>query len=235
MAEVPRLILMLLLAGGLLTLAGAVAARFNDEPHRIRRGLKKVLKTDPHALIVARGRGRGAGFNFTSRMMAVAWDVGGWCLLYTIDELIGAELVLDGQVTARAWRGEARRALDLLGGAEKEVRLRLVFDDARHPDFDLVLWTAADAERRGGPRADDAIQEANRWISRTEALLRRPQAVRPAPPPAAPAPAPVAAAPPPLPADEPPPWEDEPEDAPDVAASEEPADPDDPDENERVA
>jgi hypothetical protein len=64
MEEVPRLILMLVLAGALLTGLGALAIRFNDEARRIRRGLKKVLGADPHAVIVARGRGRGAGFDF---------------------------------------------------------------------------------------------------------------------------------------------------------------------------
>jgi hypothetical protein len=174
MDEVPRLILMLVLAGVVLTLLGAIAVRFNDEARRIRRGLKKVLGAEPHAVIVARGRGRGAGFDFGANRMAVAWDAGGWCLIYRIDELLGAELILDGQVAARAYRGEDRRALDLIGGAEKEVRLRLIFDDPRHPDFDLPLWVEADAGRRGAQSAEDAVQEANRWIARTEAILRRP-------------------------------------------------------------
>jgi hypothetical protein len=213
MDEVPRLLLMLVLAGAALTLLGALAVRLNDEARRVRRGLKKVLGADPHALIVARGRGRGAGFDFGTGRMAVAWDAGGWCLIYRIDEMVGAELVIDGQVAARAYRGEGRRALDVMGGAEKEVRLRLLFDDPKHPDFDLVLWVAADVARRGGLSAEDAVQEANRWIARTEALLRRPLPRREA--------APVVAQPPaPEPADDdmsqpgfakdgPPPWEDE--------------------------
>lgn len=174
MDEVPRLILMLVLAGAVLTLLGALAIAFNDEARRVKRGLKQVLGAEPHALIVARGRGRGAGFDFGAGRMAVAWDAGAWCLIYRIEELIGAELVLDSQVAARAHRGEARRALDVMGGAEKEVRLRLLFDDPRHPDFDLVLWLAEDATRRGAQTAEDAVQDANRWIARTEAILRRP-------------------------------------------------------------
>ncbi|HEY8574559.1 hypothetical protein [Phenylobacterium sp.] len=181
MDEVPRLILMLVLAGAVLTLLGALAIRLNDEARRVRRGLKKVLGAEPHALIVARGRGRGAGFDFGANRMAVAWDTGEWCLIYRIDELIGAELILDGQVAARAHRGEARRALDVLGGAEKEVRLRLIFDDPRHPEFVLVLWQTSDEARRGAPDAEDAVQEANRWIARVEALLRRPLPRREAP------------------------------------------------------
>lgn len=173
MDEVARLILLLALAGVALTLMGAAAIRLSDESRRIRRSLKKVLKCEPHALLVARGRGRGVGFNFTSNTLAVAWDAGAWCLLYRIDELVGSEVVVDGQVCARAHRGEARRALDTLTGADKLVRLRLIFDDPRHPDFDLDLWMPEDDGRKGMMSAPEAVQEANRWIARTESLVRR--------------------------------------------------------------
>ena len=173
MDEVARLILLLALAGVALTLMGAAAIRLSDESRRIRRSLKKVLKGEPHALLVARGRGRGVGFNFTTNMLAVTWEAGAWCLLYRIDELVGSEVVVDGQVCARAHRGEARRALDTLSGADKLVRLRLIFDDPRHPDFDLDLWTPEDEARKGMPSAPEAVQEANRWIARTESLVRR--------------------------------------------------------------
>lgn len=174
MSEVVRLLLMLGLAGTALTLLGGGAIWFGDETRRIRRSLKHVLKTAPHALLVARGRKRGVGFDFTTCRMAVAWDAGTWCLVYRLDELIGAELIIDGQVVARVHRGEARRPLDMLTGADRQVRLRLVFDDAAHPDFDLELWTPADESRRGALTAPEAVEEANRWLARVEAMLRRP-------------------------------------------------------------
>jgi len=174
MSEVVRLLLLLAVAGVALTLAGGAVIRFMDESRRVRRGLKHVLKTDPHALLVARGRRRGVGFDFTTCRVAVAWDAGAWCLVYRLDELVGAELVLDGQVVGRVHRGEARRPLDLITGADREVRLRLVFDDPRHPDFDLQLWLPDDEGRRGALSASDAVQEANRWLARVEAMLRRP-------------------------------------------------------------
>jgi hypothetical protein len=174
MSEVVRLLLLLGLSAVALTVMGGGAVWFRDEARRIRRGLKHVLKTEPHALLVARGRRRGVGFDFTTCRMAVAWDAGAWCLIYRLDELVGAELIVDGQVVARVHRGEARRALDMLTGADKEVRLRLVFDDAAHPDFDLELWLPADEGRRGALSAPEAVQEANRWLARVEAMLRRP-------------------------------------------------------------
>src|SRR4051812_41761741 len=93
-------------AAGLLAVLGAVVAWWNGEERRIRRGLGKVLEEAPHAMVIAPGRGRGAGFNFATNTMAVTWDSGGWCLIYRIDELTGVELILDGQVAARSWRGE---------------------------------------------------------------------------------------------------------------------------------
>jgi hypothetical protein len=215
MTEVGRLLISLALAGAALTLLGGGVIWCMDETRRIRRSLTRVLGEAPHAMAIARGRGKGVGFNFTANQVAVTWDVGAWCLLYRLEELIGAELAVDGQVLARVYRGEPRRALDMMRGAETQVRLRFVFDEPRNPDFVLDLWVADDEGRKGAMTAAEAIQEANRWIARVESLLRRHVAHRPAavvaaaapPEPVRPAPA---ASPPP--AAEPPPWEeDEPE------------------------
>jgi len=54
------------------------------------------------------------------------------------------------------------------------VTLRLVFDDAAHPDFDLDLWLAEDALHRDARAPSVAIQEARGWLARAEAILRRP-------------------------------------------------------------
>jgi len=169
----PFLVLLVVAAVALAALGGAVAW-YNEESRRIRRGLRRVLGGESHAEIIAHGRGRGAGFNFTSNTVAVAWDAGAWCLVYKMDELQGVELIVDGQVCARAHRGEARRPLDMLGGAEKQVSLRLVFDDPKYPDFALELWSAAQPSRRG-PDANDAVAEGNRWLARVESVFRRKQ------------------------------------------------------------
>ncbi|HSV01741.1 MAG TPA: hypothetical protein VLI41_00920 [Phenylobacterium sp.] len=217
MGEMTRLLLLVVVGGLGLTLAGAAAAWSMDESRRVSRGLRKVLGEAPHAQLIARGRGRGVGFNFSKNLLAVAWDGGAWCLIYGVDELIGAELVADGQVMGRVHRGEARRALDSLVGAERLVRLRLLFSDPAHPDFDLDLWMAADPARRGWPTAAEAMEEANRWLARTEALFRRPLPRRLAPV--------VAAAPPPA-------SEPEPEPEPPQVADAQPP-PFDPEDDER--
>ena len=178
MNEWPRLLLMLALAGLAVTLLGSLAVWLLNEERRVRRNLKRVLRGPPEAMILARGRGRAAGFNFSTGLAAVAWDAGGWMLVYRLDELMGAELIVDGQVLARAHRGEPRRALDQTVDHAARVTLRLIFDDPHHPDFDLDLWLAGDEARRNAASPAEAMQEANRWLARAEVVLRRPQAPR---------------------------------------------------------
>lgn len=180
MNEIARLALLLGGGGVALTLVGAIAVWSMEETRRIRRGLKTILGGEPHAFLTAPGQGRGAGFNFTSNTLAVAWDLGAWGLIYRLDELAGAELIVDGQVVGRVHRGEARRALDRIG-ALSQVRLRLVFDDLAYPDFDLDLWSTGAEHRRNALTAEEALEEANRWLARTEALLRRQTGVLPKP------------------------------------------------------
>jgi len=211
MNELARLLLFLGLAGSAVTFLGSAAIWFMEEERRLKRGLRKVLRGEPEALILAKGRGRAAGFRFSAGMMAVAWDSGGWCLIYRVDELVGAELIIDGEVMGRAYRGEPRRLLDHAPAQAGQVTLRLIFDDVRHPDFELELYRAGADPRRNPATAASAIQEANRWLSRAEAILRRPvparrpvaaPAVRPPPERPAPEPAPGYAIDPPVGGDE---------------------------------
>lgn len=226
MTETVRLLLLLALAGALVTFVGSAFLWFGDEQRSLRRAMTRVLKGPPEAMIIAHGRGRAAGFNFAAGVLAVAWDKGAWCLIYKLGELMGGELVVDGQVLARAYRGEPRRALEQRLSSAGQVTLRLIFDDARHPDFDLVLWLTGDEARREAGSPGDAITEANRWLTRIEAILRRPPEnrtaenrtaeprVAPPPPPAAPPP-PTPPPPPPRPAAVAPPIDDiDDEDAP---------------------
>jgi hypothetical protein len=195
MADLPRLLILLALTGVAVTLLCALVIWFRDEIRRTRRGLKVMLKGDLHGVLVAKGRGRGVGFNFTENVVACSWDQGAWGLVYHLDELIGAEAIADGQVVARVHRGETRRALDSLGGAEDRVALRLVFNDLTHPEFVLDLWLPTDETRRDGFGPEEALEECNRWLARIEALFRRPVSRRTAPvvaTPPAPAPAMVA-------------------------------------------
>jgi hypothetical protein len=182
MSELWRLLVLVTLSASAVTFVGSAAIWFMDEERRIRRALRHVLKGAPETVIVAKGRGRGAGFNFTTNQAAVAWDSGAWCLIYRIDELMGAELSVDGQVIGRVFRGEPRRAIDQIVQQAAQVTLKLIFDDPRHPDFELDLWLDSDQQRRETRSPADAIQEANRWLLRADAIVRRPLAPKSKPP-----------------------------------------------------
>jgi hypothetical protein len=195
MDEAARLITLLTLAGGALTLLGAACAWFLDEVRRIRRTLAQALGAEPQPWLAARGRGVGLGFNLATGRLAVTWDKGAWRLDYAVAELIGVELIVDRRVAARAFRGEPRRPLDQLDDPQERVRLRFVFDDPARPDFDVDLWRPEDDGRKGRLSAEAALHEANRWVARIEALLRRsPARPQPTPIAAATTPAPVARA-----------------------------------------
>jgi hypothetical protein len=218
MDEVTRLLAMLGVAGIAVTVLAGIARWRMNEGRRIRRGLKVVLKGEVHGFLAALGRGRGIGFNFTRNQVAVVWDTGAWGLVYALDELMGAEVIVDGLVVGRVHRGENRRALDAFDAAER-VALRLVFDDPGGPDFTLDLWLPEDEGRRDELPPGEAIAEANRWLARIEALLRRPMTTpRPAAPPPAPVVSPPAMVetPPPAPAfqlqADDAPWDDEADD-----------------------
>ena len=209
MDEMARLLTLLALGGGALTLVGGVFVWRLDVTRRLRRSLTKVLGVEPQPMLTARGRGVGIGFDLATGVVAVAWDRGAWCLVYRIDEMMGVELVVDDKVAARMVRGEPRRPLDHLAEPQARVRLRFVFDDATYPDFDMDLWRPEDQGLPGRLSAETALQEANRWMARMEAVLRRPTAARPGPSPALAISRPVTAAPPPASDDDDPPWTDD--------------------------
>ncbi|WP_337186120.1 hypothetical protein [Phenylobacterium sp.] len=184
MDEAARLLTLLVLVGGALTLAGGIVAWSLDEVRRVRATLRAGLGAQPDPVLIARGRGAGVGVDLTSGRIAVAWDRGGWRLVYRLEELVGAELIVDRRIAARAFRGEPRRGLDALDDPQERVRLRFVFDDPAYPEFELDLWRPEDAGRRGRLATDEAVRLANGWMARVEALFRRAPA-RPLPSPAA--------------------------------------------------
>jgi hypothetical protein len=175
MNELARLLLTLALAGTAVTFLGSLAIWLTNEDRRIGAALRRVLHGPSEATLIAHGRGRGAGLSVTTGLFATVWDKGAWCMVYRLDEVTGGELLVDGEVAARVFRGEPRKALDRIPATAREVMLRLVFDDPRYPDFELELWTAGDETRREGPTAAKAAQAANQWLARIEAIVRRPR------------------------------------------------------------
>lgn len=213
MHNIVRFILVIGFAGSGATLLAGLWAWWNEEDRRLRRIARRALGGAPNAAIIARGRNSAAAFRLASGEVLVMRHGGASALLYPMRLLVGAELIVDGEVAARAVRDEPRRALDRIAGEARRVTLRLIFDDAAHPDFELDLWLAEDALRRDARPPAAAIQEARGWLARAEAILRRPEAstpqdVMPLAPTPAKAPAPYIAEPE-AEFDDDPPWDDE--------------------------
>ena len=76
MHEALRTLLLLALAGCLVTVAGSAAAWWRDEHRRLTRYPRKALGAHPELVFVAPGRGRAAGLNLERGLIAVLWDGG---------------------------------------------------------------------------------------------------------------------------------------------------------------
>ena len=158
-----------LLAAALTTLALALSWWMEPE-RRLRRALLKCLGGPPEAIALSPPEGRAAALDFDRGLVAVLWDRGANGLIYEFSEVEGGEVIVDGHVVARVRRGETRKALDVMAPDAEQVVLRLIFDDARHPEFELALWNALSPATTGSPA--EALRLGRRWLSHLEALLK---------------------------------------------------------------
>jgi hypothetical protein len=170
MAEVVRVVLLIALAAALLTTLALALSWWMEPPRRIRRALLKALGAAPEVEAVSPREGRACALNFDIEQVVVLWANGAHGLAYAFEEVEGGEIIVDGHVVARIRRGEARKALDVLAPDAEQVVLRLMFADARHPEFELALWDASFAGETGSP--GEALRLGRRWLSHLEALLK---------------------------------------------------------------
>ena len=151
MADVLRVILLVALAAAALTTCALVLNWWMEPVRRMRRALLRSLGAVPEAEALSPAEGRAAGLDFDGAQVAVLWNRGGSGLVYAFEEIEGGEIIVDGHVVARVRRGEARKALDLMAPDAEQVVLRLMFADARHPEFELALWDATLAVQTSSP------------------------------------------------------------------------------------
>jgi hypothetical protein len=156
-----------------LTTAAGALAWWLEPARRTVRALTRVLGAPPEVLAIAAPRSQGAGMRIGEQRLAVVRGVGDPGLVYDLHELIGVELIFDGQVAARMFKGEPRKALDQISPPATRVMLRLVFDDVRDPEFELELLNPGDLDLRDRPDPQMMVQEGRRWFARLEAVLRR--------------------------------------------------------------
>lgn len=174
MGEVFKVVLLIGLAAAALT-TGALALTWWMEPERrLRRAMLKSLGRAAETEAFAPAEGRAAGLDFSGGQISVLWDRGANGLVFAFHEVEGAELIVDGHVVARVRRGEPRKALDIMAPEASEVTLRLMFLDARWPEFELALWNARTPDGSPSQTASpaEALRLGRRWLSHIEALMR---------------------------------------------------------------
>lgn len=203
MNDAMRLILLLVIAGLVLTAVGAFVARWLDPQRRLMRYLRQALHAQPEGVLMARGQGRALAFNLEAGKIVLLWNKGTKGYIYKLDQLMGGEMMVDNAVLVRAYRNEPRVPLDEIPMGAHRAVLRLVFDNPRDPEYELELWPAYNGRGHEYPTPADAIQAGRRWLAGLESILRRPAAPRTLTRPAVPVPV--------LPDeddDPPPPWDD---------------------------
>jgi hypothetical protein len=201
MNDVLRLVLLLVIAALALTAVGALLARSLDPARRLTRYLRMALGAEPEGVMMDRGGGRAMAFNLQAGKIAVLWDKGRKGLVYKLDQLIGAEMMVDNIVLARCFRDRPVMPLDEIPMAAHRGAMRVVFDNPHDPEYELELWPAMNGRGHEHRSPADAVQAGRKWLARLESSLRRP-APRTLTRPAAPSPV--------LPdEDDPPPWDED--------------------------
>ncbi|GAA0643191.1 hypothetical protein GGR12_002696 [Brevundimonas lenta] len=170
MGEVFRVVLLVALAAAALTTGALMLAWWMEPVRRMKRALLKSLGAVPEAEALSPAEGRAAGLDFDGAQVAVLWNRGGNGLVYAFEEIEGGEVIVDGHVVARVRRGETRKSLDIMAPDAEQVVLRLMFADARNPEFELALWDAALPVQTSSP--GEAMRLGRRWLSHLEALLK---------------------------------------------------------------
>jgi hypothetical protein len=168
------LTLLLAVATAGLFAAIALASWWLEPGQRVERVLRQGLAGPPDMLSVAEARRQGAALRIEDGALAIVRGVGDSGLVYDLHELIGAELIFDGAVCARSFRGEGRRALDQVNPSVTSIVLRFVFDDVHDPEFEFELYKPSDMGRRGDAGPEAMVLVARRWFAKLEAVLRRP-------------------------------------------------------------
>jgi len=169
-----RLVLLLVIAALALTAVGAIVARSLDQGRRLTRYLKMALGAEPEGVMMDRGGGRAMAFNLQAGRIAVLWDKGRKGLVYKLDQLIGAEMMVDNIVLARCFRDRPVMPLDEIPLAAHRGVMRVVFDNPRDPEYELEIWPAMNGRGHEHRSPAEAVQAGRKWLTRLEAIQRRP-------------------------------------------------------------
>jgi hypothetical protein len=192
----PRFLILFTLGAVAITAAAMIHGWWMEPARRSRRVLAARLGGGLDAIALASHRGEGIALRISPPGIAVLRGPGDRGLAFGFEELLGVELMVNGEVRARVFRGESRRPLDVTRMTLEHLALRLVFDDLRYPEFELRLLEPDDAVEG----SSQVLDGARRMFAHLEAILRQPRTepapaavtASPAPPPGPAAPHPAA-------------------------------------------
>ncbi len=205
MLHVARILLYFLFAGVAVTLIASGLMWWFEASRRLQRALAGALGKPADAVVYDLSGRKAAGLDFTAGDLAVMWDTGDKGLVFSFEEVEGAELIVDERIMARAQKGEPRRVLNETHAQASKVTLRLMFDDVEMPEFELDLYGDVSHNPVHAKTAAEAVRLGRKWLSHVDAVIKR-QPGNAAPYPAVPAaearPAPAVASPNP-------PWEED--------------------------
>lgn len=214
MAHAARILLYFLFAGIGLTLIASGLMWWFEASRRLSRALHSALGKTADAVIFDLNGKKAAGLDFTAGDLAILWDTGAHGLVFTFEEIEGAELIVDERVVARAQRGEPRRLLDENHANASRVILRLMFDHVETPEIEITLYGDISQNPVHAKTAAEAVRLGRKWLSHVDAVIKRmPQPIEATPSPAVEIPRAAAPAVAARPAQErpqdTPPWEDD--------------------------
>ena len=178
MAHAARILLYFLFAGIGLTLIASGLMWWFEASRRLTRALHASLGKVADAMVYDLAGKKAAGLDFTAGDLAILWNTGAHGLVFSFDEIEGAELIVDERVVARAQKGEPRRLLNETHAQASRVVLRLMFDDVEQPEFELTLF--GDIVAHGSTHSKtsaEAVRLGRKWLSHIDAVIKRmPQA-----------------------------------------------------------
>jgi hypothetical protein len=173
MAHAARILLYFFFAGIGLTLIASGLMWWFETSRRLGRALHASLGKTPDAVVFDLDGKKAAGLDFTAGDLAVLWETGGKGLVFSFDEIEGAELIVDERVVARAQKGEPRRVLNETHANAGRVILRLMFDDVEMPEFEISLFGEISQNPVHAKTAADAVRLGRKWLSHVDAVIKR--------------------------------------------------------------
>lgn len=173
MEQAGRIILWFVFAALGLTLISSGLIWWFESSRRLTRALTAALGKAPDATLMDIGGHKAAGIDFAAGDISVLWETGARGLIYGLDEIEGAELIVDGRVVGRAQRGEPRRVLDETFAQAERVSIRLIFNDVQDPEFEIQLCGEGLSRATSAHSALDFVRLARKWLSHIDAVLKR--------------------------------------------------------------